>query len=143
MSVFFVNAYVSSLFQQNGCEQKECSISLKLWMDYDNLFNFQFVYTLKIQLSVCKIFAKLYNLLTLWKITCYRSESEVEGEPNVPAVTPAVTQSQSEAQQALATFWTKVTDEIRKIGTVSIKIGLTLGGKVVQSSNCIIVVMIN
>lgn len=39
----------------------------------------------------------------------------------MPAATPAVIQSQSEAQQALATFWTKVTEEIRKIGTVSIE----------------------
>lgn len=48
----------------------------------------------------------------------YRADGEVEGETSVPAATP-VTQSQSEAQQALATFWTKVTEEIRKIGTVS------------------------
>jgi hypothetical protein len=49
----------------------------------------------------------------------YRGDGEVEGETSVPATTPAVTQSQSEAQQALATFWTKVTEEIRKIGNVS------------------------
>ncbi|KAJ9599327.1 hypothetical protein L9F63_010194 [Diploptera punctata] len=49
------------------------------------------------------------------------TEGEVEGEPNVPAVTPTVTQSQSEAQLALATFWTKVTEEIRKIGTLDLK----------------------
>ncbi|PSN51093.1 Nuclear transcription factor Y subunit gamma [Blattella germanica] len=48
-------------------------------------------------------------------------EGEVEGEPNVLAATPAVAQTQSEAQQALATFWSKVTEEIRKIGTLDLK----------------------
>jgi hypothetical protein len=53
----------------------------------------------------------------------------VEGETSVPAATPAVAQSQSEAQQALATFWTKVTEEIRKIGTVSSQFhGFSLAG---------------
>jgi hypothetical protein len=56
-------------------------------------------------------------LIQLWFY--YRADGEVEGETSVPAATPAVPQSQSEAQQALATFWTKVTEEIRKIGTVS------------------------
>lgn len=60
---------------------------------------------------------------------CYRADGEVEGETSVPAATPAVAQSQSEAQQALATFWTKVTEEIRKIGTVSTQFhGFSLAG---------------
>lgn len=49
------------------------------------------------------------------------ADGEAEGETSVPAAAPTVIQSQSEAQQALATFWTKVTDEIRKIGTLDLK----------------------
>ncbi|XP_068084530.1 nuclear transcription factor Y subunit gamma isoform X2 [Anabrus simplex] len=44
---------------------------------------------------------------------------EVEADTKTTA--GGISQSQSEAQQALATFWPRVTEEIRKIGTLDLK----------------------
>lgn len=52
------------------------------------------------------------------KFAFFDSSADGESEPDAASDGNTNPQVQSEAHQALATFWDRVTDEIKKIGTV-------------------------
>lgn len=49
----------------------------------------------------------------------FRSDAEETVDENGIASTSAITQTQTEAHQALASFWPRVNEEIKKIRVVS------------------------